>query len=107
MTDKIETGLLLDYYGSMLTERQRDVLRFYCDMDFSLSEVADEFGITRQAALDLVARATDKLYTYEQKLGLVNKVLDDRKVYVGFQKSDTDLTHGRFNLKIGQLRLVS
>ncbi len=83
MTDKIETGLLLDYYGSMLTERQRDVLRFYCDMDFSLSEVADEFGITRQAALDLVARATDKLYTYERKLGLVNKV---RKIRFSLEK---------------------
>ncbi len=74
MTDKIETGLLLDYYGAMLTPRQQEVIRIYCDMDMSLSEISQEIGITRQAALDLISRGTDKLYTYEEKLGLVKKI---------------------------------
>lgn len=80
MTNKIETSLLLDYYGAMLTARQQEILRLYCDMDMSLSEIADEFEITRQAALDLITRGTDKLKMYEDKLGLVKKVKNIRFV---------------------------
>ena len=78
MTDKIETGLLLDYYGGMLTDRQQEILRFYCDMDMSLTEISEELGITRQAALDLISRGSEKLKMYEDKLGLVKKIKNIR-----------------------------
>ena len=100
MTDKIETGLLLDYYGGMLTGRQQEVLRFYCDMDLSLSEVADEFSITRQAALDLITRGTDKLNKYEEKLGLVNKV---RKIRFSLEKTIEDISDEEIKNKLTAL----
>ncbi len=74
MKDKIETSLLLDYYGGMLTDRQREILRSYCDMDLSLSEISDEYFITRQAAQEIIARSVEKLNSYEDKLGLIKKI---------------------------------
>ena len=75
MTDKIETGLLLDYYGGMLTVRQQEILHAYCDNDLSLAEISDEYGITRQAAQEIISRSIRKLHHYEEKLGLTKKIL--------------------------------
>ncbi len=74
MKDKVETGLLLDYYGGILTEKQRKIIRAYCDMDLSLAEVSDEFQITRQAALDSINRGIAKLKNMEEKLCLIQKI---------------------------------
>lgn len=90
MTDKIETGLLLDYYGGMLTVRQQEILRFYCDMDMSLTEISEELGITRQATLDLITRGTEKLRIFEDKLGLVKKVKNIRSVLQSMIDSTED-----------------
>lgn len=90
MTNKIETGLLLDYYGGMLTARQQEILHFYCDMDMSLSEISEELGITRQAALDLITRGTDRLKMYEEKLGLIKKIKNVRTVLQSMIDSTQD-----------------
>ncbi len=74
MLDKIETGILLDYYGGMLTLRQQEILRIYCDMDFSLAEISEQKGISRQACLGLISTGNKKMREYEEKLGLVKKV---------------------------------
>ena len=99
MTDKIEIGLLLDYYGGMLTERQQEILRVYCDMDLSLSEISEEKGISRQAALDLITRGSNKLYAYEEKLGLVKKIRKVKNVLLDMIKS-TDDEDTRKNLEL-------
>jgi len=83
MLDKIECGVLCDYYGGMLTERQRDVIRLYCDCDMSLAEVGDELKITRQAVRDILVRTGAKLSECEEKLGLVAKV---RRVSQGVER---------------------
>ena len=49
MSKNIENAILLDTYGSMLTEKQYDTLSLYYDEDLSLSEIAENMGITRQA----------------------------------------------------------
>ena len=48
MADRIEIGWLFDFYGPLLTERQRKLLALYCNEDFSLSEIAAREGISRQ-----------------------------------------------------------
>ena len=63
--------LLLDFYGEVLSENQREMMDLYYNEDFSLSEIADEIGITRQGVRDAVRRAEDSLDTLEDKLGLV------------------------------------
>lgn len=74
MLSKTRTGLLLDYYGELLTVHQRQIMRLYTDEDLSLAEVAEEAGVTRQAVSDIVLRVSKKLEDVERKLGLVAKI---------------------------------
>ena len=72
--DKIaETSLLYDFYGQLLTEKQRQVMGLYHEENLSLAEIADEFAISRQAVHDTLKKAERALTEYETKLGLVEK----------------------------------
>ena len=71
MEKHIRLGILLDCYGSLLTERQRSLLDQSVNEDCSLSEIAEREGISRQGVRDAVARASEQLEEYEQKLGLM------------------------------------
>jgi len=72
----LNIGYLLDFYGDVLTERKRDALDFYYNNDMSLAEVAEELGISRQGARDLIKKAEEELAFYEEKLGLAKKFAD-------------------------------
>ena len=63
--------LLLDFYGEVLSENQREMMDLYYNEDFSLSELADEIGITRQGVRDAVPRAEESLDSLEEKLGMI------------------------------------
>ena len=69
----LEISYLLDFYGDVLTDKQRDVMEQYYNDDFSLSEIADNFGITRQGVRDSIIRAEHTLRDLEEKLGLVSR----------------------------------
>ncbi len=70
MRNKIEISLLLDYYGILLTEKQCELLRLSTDEDFSLGEIAEQIGISRQGVRDTLVRGEKLLYEMEAKLGL-------------------------------------
>ena len=67
--DRVRLASLLSEYGALLTERQREMLSMYVEMDMSLYEVAEEFGVTRQAVLDAVRHGADSLQKYEDAVG--------------------------------------
>ena len=69
--DRFAITELLEEYGSLLTDKQRDMLGMYCEMDLSLAEIAQEYGVSRQAVRDNMLRAIASLEVYESKLGLV------------------------------------
>ena len=71
MEDRIETGWLFDFYGPLLTERQRELLALYCEEDLTLSEIAAQQGISRQGVYDAVRRGARTLESYERQLGLL------------------------------------
>ena len=71
----LNVGYLLDFYGELLPERKRTVLELYYDEDYSLAEVADEIGISRQGVRDIVKKTENELFFYEEKLGLAKKLL--------------------------------
>lgn len=77
MTEKAELSLLLDYYSSFLTERQRELMRLSADEDMSLKEIADEVGVSRQGVRDCLSKASAQLAELENKLGLIER---DRKL---------------------------
>ena len=68
-----EISFLYDFYGELLPEKQRDLFRFYHEDNLSLSEIAEEFNMTRQGVYEAVRRAEEKLKSYESKLGLLEK----------------------------------
>jgi len=67
--DALEMTLLLDYYGELLTEKQKTCFDLYYNQDLSLGEIAEEAGISRQGVHDSLARAETALLDMEQKLG--------------------------------------
>lgn len=69
----VEIGILFDFYGKLLSEKQYLVVELYYIHDLSLAEIGDELNITRQGVFDILKRSEQKLYQYEQNLGLVNK----------------------------------
>ena len=73
MAKNLEISLLLDFYGDMLTEKQRDVVELYYNEDLSLSEIAAHSGITRQGVRDSIKRAESVLLDLEERLGLARK----------------------------------
>ena len=69
----LEIGYLLDFYGDVLSERKRTVLDYYYNDDLSLSEIAEEIGISRQGVRELIKKAGEELMFYEEKLGLAKR----------------------------------
>ena len=65
---------LNDVYGVLLTPHQREVIRNYYDYDLSLSEIAENSGISRQAVRDVIVKAVEQLKFYEDKLGFSEKI---------------------------------
>lgn len=66
----VKVGLLFDYYGQFLTAKQRDVMHLYFENDCSLSEIAEELQVSRQAVHNTIIKSKKALYEYEDRLGL-------------------------------------
>ena len=73
MKKTIDTTILLDIYGNMLTKKQFNILNDYYNNDLSLTEIAENEGITRQAVGDNIKKGEQKLYTIESKLNIMEK----------------------------------
>ncbi len=71
----LEIGLLLDFYGELLSDSSRYATDLYYNEDLSLSEIAEHMKITRQGVHDSIEKATAKLLSFEAKLGLAAKFL--------------------------------
>ena len=79
MAKDLQISFLLDFYGEMLTEKQREMIEFYYNEDLSLAEIADDQGITRQGVRDSIKRAESQLLEMEERLGLAKRFLEMRK----------------------------
>ena len=73
MEKLVEQGLLYDFYGELLTKHQREIYEDAVYQDMSLSEIAEEHGISRQGVHDLIKRCDKLLQGYEDKLHLVER----------------------------------
>ena len=78
--DKLgKESLLYDFYGELLTKRQQEIYENVRFGDLSLSEAASDYGISRQGVHDMIRRTEAALEAYEERLGLVDKYLKDRR----------------------------
>ena len=80
MEERMTISLLLDFYGALLTERQRECYAMHHEDDMSLGEIAEEMNICRQAVHDNIERAKASMEGYEQKLHLIEQYLLRRKI---------------------------
>ena len=66
-------SFLLDFYGEVLSDKQREILDLYYNEDLSLAEIAESNGLTRQGVRHVIKKAEDDLLLLENKLGLANR----------------------------------
>ena len=69
----VEIGILYDFYGKLLSEKQFQIIELYYIYDLSLSEIGEELDITKQGVSDTLKRAEKKLFQFEDTLGLAGK----------------------------------
>ncbi|MGN1043252.1 MAG: YlxM family DNA-binding protein [Acutalibacteraceae bacterium] len=91
----LNVAMLLDIYGKLLTPSQKECLDYYYNQDFSLSEIADNVGKTRQGVFDSIKRAEAILKDVDQKLefsqrrkNLRNRVLSLKKLLEEMSRND-------------------
>ena len=72
----LQKTMLFDFYGDLLTDKQREYYDLYYNEDLSLSEIAENVGITRQGVYDIITRAEATLLETERKTGLINRFVE-------------------------------
>ena len=77
--ETVEMLLLFDYYGDLLTDRQRQCIDLRYNQDLSFGEIAMEMGISRQGVFDNITRAEARMAKMEEKTGFVRRDLEYRK----------------------------
>jgi predicted DNA-binding protein YlxM (UPF0122 family) len=103
----LSISVLLDFYGEVLTEKQREVLRMYYDDDLSLAEIAQQAEITRQGVRDSIKRGEATLREMEQKLKLVARSAETQKIIENINNAAAQIhdinQRYRFSSEIGEL----
>ena len=83
MSKDLSIGILLDFYGDLLTEKQRDTLDLYYNKDYSLAEIAEDLDISRQGVRDFIKRGEKQLHDFEdslkmeQRFNIITKEAED------------------------------
>lgn len=75
----VEIGLLMDFYGNLLTDRQKEIMMLYYEDNLSLTEIAEMLKITKQGVSDNIKRAEKALYDTEEKLQLLDQHFNRNK----------------------------
>ena len=79
MEKNVEISILCDLYGKLLTDKQFELLNDYYNNDLSLSEIAENNSITRQAVRDIIKKGEKKLFEYEEKLLFMKRMSNQEK----------------------------
>lgn len=101
MAKDLKVSYLLDFYGDMLTEKQREVIEAYYNEDLSLAEIAEEWAITRQGVRDAIKRAEQQLFDMEARLGLAARFQSIQGALTAI--CDCALNIQEFNAQYGQV----
>lgn len=103
MEEKIQISMLCQLYGKLLTKKQYEFIDDYYNNDLSLSEIAENNGITRQAVRDIIKKGEKKLFEYEEKLMFMKRTLNQEKK---IEKALSELTKIQKNYSDKQIASV-
>lgn len=79
MEEKVKISMLCQLYEKLLTKKQFEFIDDYYNNDLSLSEIAENHNITRQAVRDIIKKGEKKLFEYEEKLMFMKRMLNQEK----------------------------
>ncbi len=80
MEKNVKISMLCQIYGKLLTKKQYEILTDYYNNDLSLSEIAENNQITRQAVRDIIKKGENKLFELEEKLSFMEKTIKQEKL---------------------------
>lgn len=108
----LEISLLYDFYGELLTEKQKNIFELYYQNDLSLGEIGEQLKISRQGVYDTLKRSESILSQYEEKLKLVEKFVTN-KYYIEemleiMNKIEEDLdSHKELKAEIDKMKAIA
>lgn len=102
LAKELKFVLLLDCYGELLTEKQRDAMELYYCEDLSLAEIGEPLGITRQAVRCYIKRAEELLLGYEEKLGFAERLNKMRECFGHIEASAEKITDIKLKNEISE-----
>ena len=91
MSKNLEVSMLLDFYGDMLTDKQKDVIDLYYNQDLSLGEIADEVRISRQGVRDSIKRGEAYLFEVEGRLGFLRNYRNNQIAFANILALANDI----------------
>ena len=103
MEKKVEVSLLCQIYGKLLTEKQFNYINDYYNNDLSLSEIAENYNITRQAARDNIKKGENKHFDYEEKLQIMKATLKNEKKIEDILEQITEIQTNYSDKKISKI----
>lgn len=102
MAKDLKFSRMLDVYGGMLTEKQREMLDLYYNSDLSLSEIAENVGISRQGVRDSIKRGEEALIELDSKIGVIYIIDNCSKLMQGVCDSCDEIIHGCMTYTTGK-----
>lgn len=94
--EMVELGVLLDVYGSLLKENQKEIMGAYVHDNLSLSEIAEEYGMSRQGVYDSINRTRKKLREFDSEIHLMEKLEQMAKSLDRIKEASTNIDIGGF-----------
>ena len=103
MEKNVEISILCDLYGKLLTDKQFELLNDYYNNDLSLSEIAENNSITRQAVRDIIKKWEKKLFEYEEKLLFMKRMSNQEKTIEHVLSELTKIEKTSSDKKVAQI----
>ena len=103
MEKNVKVSMLCQIYGKLLNEKQYEVLNDYYNNDLSLSEIAENNNITRQAVRDVIKKGENKLFEFEEKLSIMEKTLKTEKQIQNILSQLTEIETTYSNKQISKI----
>lgn len=103
MEKNVKISILCDLYGKLLTQKQFDFLNDYYNNDLSLSEIAENNQITRQAVRDIIQKGEKKLFEYEEKLLFMKRMSNQEKTIEHVLSELTKIEKTSSDKKVAQI----